>query len=175
MDILRVTKYLQEEIMNSYEELYELLFSYLKRFVFPEEWLAIDIAMSKQELFTLLTVGKLKEATMGQLSDHMSFPMSTATGIIDRLVKKGYMERGKSETDRRIVVISLTDKGKAFVESMKSLIISYIKKAYDVLNEEERETLFRIAEKITTSFQQLNSEKDQGKNDQNQVRKITIE
>lgn len=161
--------------MNPYEEFYESIFDHLKRFVFPEEWLAIDIEMSKQELFTLLTVDKLKEATMGQLSEHMSFPMSTATGIVDRLVKKGYMERGKSESDRRIVVISLTDKGKAFVQSMKNLILSYIKKAYDVLNDQERETLFRIADKVTASFQQLNSKKDQDQKQQNQIRKIAIE
>jgi len=161
--------------MNPYEEFYEFIFDHLKRFVFPEEWLAIDIAMSKQELFTLLTVDKLKEVTMGQLSDNMSFPMSTATGIIDRLVRKGYIERGKSESDRRIVVISLTDKGKAFVESMKNLILSNIKKAYDVLNEQERETLFRIADKITASFQKVNTEKEQDKKERNQVHKIEIE
>jgi len=161
--------------MNPYEEFYESIFDHLKRFVFPEEWLAIDITMSKQELFTMLTVDKLKEATMGQLADNMSFPMSTATGIIDRLVKKGYIERGKSETDRRIVVISLTGIGKAFVESMKNLILSNIKKAYDVLNEEERETLFRIADKITAAFQKLNTEKDQDKEERNQVHKIEIE
>lgn len=161
--------------MNPYEEFYESIFDHVKRFAFPEEWLAIDIAMSKQELFTLLTVDKLKEATMGQLSDNMSFPMSTATGIVDRLVKKGYIERGKSESDRRIVVISLTCKGNAFVESMKNMILSYIKKAYDVLEEEEREILFRIVDKITASFQQLSSEKEQDKKAQKQVRKIEIE
>ena len=62
----------------------------------------------------MMTVARLKEATMGQLSDHMNFPMSTATGIVDRLVKKGYIERGKSDSDRRIVVITLSEKGESY-------------------------------------------------------------
>jgi len=59
--------------------------------------------------------------------------------------------------------------------SMKNLILSYIKKAYDVLNDDERVTLFRIADKVTASFQQLNSKKDQDQKEQNQIRKIAIE
>lgn len=161
--------------MDSYEEFYELAFSYLKRFAFPEEWLAIDTAMSKQELFTLMTVNRLKEATMGQLSDHMNFPMSTATGIVDRLVKRGYMERSKSDSDRRIVVISLTEKGKAISDKMKSMILSYIRKAYDVLNEEERGMLLAVFDKVTMSFRKLEEEKDQDGKGRNQVRKIEIE
>lgn len=161
--------------MGPYEEFYEIIFDHLKRFAFPEEWLAVDLAMSKQELFTMLTIDKLKEATMGQLSDHMSFPMSTATGIIDRLVNKGYVERGRSETDRRVVVISLTEKGADFSEGMKALIFSYIKKAYDVLSEEERETLLHIADKITAAFRKSGEEAEQSDKTRNTVRKILIE
>ena len=161
--------------MNPYEAFYETAFDYLKRFAFPEEWLAIDTVMSKQELFTMMTVDRLKEATMGQLSDNMNFPMSTATGIVDRLVKKGYIERGKSDSDRRIVVISLTEKGKAITRDMKTMILSYIQKAYDVLDEAERETLLAIVDKVTASFKRQEEEKGQDKAERNHVRKIEIE
>jgi DNA-binding MarR family transcriptional regulator len=127
--------------MYQYEDLFELVFDNLKRIVFPEEWLALDIEMSKQELFSIMIVDRLGEITMSQLSDQMNFPMSTATGIIDRLVKKGYVHRGKSESDRRIVAITLTDKGRAFTQSLRTTISDYIKKAYDSLNEEERQYL----------------------------------
>jgi DNA-binding MarR family transcriptional regulator len=159
--------------MNPYEEFFELIFDNLKRIIFPEEWLAIDIAMSKQELFTIMTVVRMKEATMGQLSENMNFPMSTATGIVDRLVKKGYMERGRSETDRRIVVISLTEKGKEFVAAVKEMIFSYIRRADEVLDDEEWETIIRIVGKVTAVLQKPAEESRQNK--KSGVRKITIE
>ena len=161
--------------MNPYEEFYELIFGYIKRIAFPEEWIAVDIVMSKQELFTLMTINGLKEATMGQLSENMNFPMSTATGIVDRLVKKGYVQRGKSESDRRIVVISLTQEGNHFAQKMKAMFLSYIKRAYDALNDGEREMLFRIVDKITDSFRQMNTESGPGEKERNLIRKIEIE
>lgn len=159
--------------MNPYEEFFELIFDNLKRIIFPEEWLAIDIAMSKQELFTVMTVDHMKEATMGQLSENMSFPMSTATGIVDRLVKKGYMERGRSETDRRIVVISLTEKGREFVAGVKEMIFSYIRRADEVLDDDEWETIIRIVEKVAAVLQKPAEENEQSK--KGGIRKITIE
>lgn len=161
--------------MNPYEEFYELIFGYIKRFAFTEDLLAIDIAMSKQELFTIMAIDKMKEATMGQLSESMNFPMSTATGIVDRLVKKGYVERSRSESDRRIVIISLTEKGSHFAQKMKTMFLSYIKRIDDVLNKEEQEMLFRIVEKILASFRQMNEEIDEDKEKQRQIRKIEIE
>jgi MarR family transcriptional regulator, organic hydroperoxide resistance regulator len=161
--------------MDQFEDFYELVFENLKRIAFPQEWLAIDISMSKQEVFTMMVADRLKEATMGQLSDQMNFPMSTATGIVDRLVKKGYIKRDKSESDRRIVVISLTEKGKAFIDDLKTNILAYIKKAYDILDEEEKKYLFKIFNKVSSSLQQFTAEVDQDKKDRARVRKIEIE
>jgi DNA-binding MarR family transcriptional regulator len=161
--------------MNPYEEFFELIFDNLKRIVFPEEWLAIDIAMSKQEIFTMMTVDRMKEATMGQLSENMGFPMSTATGIVDRLGKKGYMERGRSETDRRIVVISLTEKGKDFIGGVKEIIFSYIKRADEVLEDEEWETIIRIVGKVMAVLQKPAEVNELNKNQKSGIRKITIE
>ena len=161
--------------MNPYDEFYELIFDYLKRFAFPGEWLAVDIAMSKQELFTMMILDRLKEATMSQLADQMNFPMSTATGIVDRLVKKGYLERSRNETDRRVVVTVLTEKGREFAEKIKSLVFTYAQRAFDALDEEERETAFRIIDKVIASFQKYNEETRQTDAEKSKVRKITIE
>lgn len=161
--------------MYQYEDLFELVFDNLKRIVFPEEWIAIDIEMPKQELFTIMIIDRFGETTMSQLSDYMSFPMSTATGIIDRLVNKGYLQRSRSESDRRIVVITLSDKGKTFAQNIKSSLLKYIKEVYDSLDEEERHYLFRIINKISAAFQQIKADNDKDMNEQTIVRKIEIE
>ena len=40
------------------------------------------------------------------------------TGIIDRLEKKGYVERIRKEGDRRVVLINLTESGQALSKSI---------------------------------------------------------
>ncbi len=161
--------------MLAYDDLLELAFKNIKHIAYPEEWLALDIEMSKQELFTLIIIDKLSEITMSQISDEMNFPMSTATGIIDRLVKKGYVQREKSENDRRIVVIVLTDKGKHLSQSLKNYISDYIRFIYDSLEEDEREYLFRILNKILVAFRDYKPISEEEKIKQNKVTKIQIE
>lgn len=161
--------------MYHYEDLFGLVFDNLKRIVFPEEWLAIDIEMSKQELFTIMMIDRFGEITMSQLSEHMNFPMSTATGIIDRLVKKGYLQRGRNGSDRRIVVITLSDKGRTFMQHIRTIASEYIRKAYEALDEEERQYLFKIFNKISAAFQQIKADNEKDKNEKNLVRKIEIE
>jgi len=44
-------------------------------------------------------------------------PASTVSGVVDRLEQKGYVERTRDATDRRVVKISLTKAGKRVVQS----------------------------------------------------------
>lgn len=161
--------------MHQYEDFFDLIFENLKKIIFPEEWLTFDNAMPKQELLAIMIVDKLGEITMSQISEQMNMPMSTATGIVDRLVKKSYIQRGRSEFDRRIVAITLTDQGKLFAQNLKTNISTYIKLAYDALNEEERQYLFQIFIKISSAFQNLKAENEKEEDGKNSVMKIEIE
>jgi DNA-binding MarR family transcriptional regulator len=53
---------------------------------------------------------------MGKLSERMYLHMSTISGIVDRLEKKGFVERKRDVVDRRVVKISLTKSGKKLVQ-----------------------------------------------------------
>lgn len=160
--------------MLSYEEAYTFIFDNLKKIAFPEEWLALDKEMSKQDLFTLMVIDKHGEVTMSQISDQMNFPLSTTTGIVDRLVKKDYVVRGKSETDRRIVTICLTEKGASFTGFLKDQISGTIKRAFEILSEEERSSLLAIGVKLMTVFQKVPFNSASEKQEP-QVKKIDIE
>lgn len=80
-----------------------------------------------------MQVGKHGEIIMSQIADFVNVPISTATGIVERLVKNGFMERERSDTDRRVVVIKLTDKGKKLIEEIKKSGRAYVKSDKTVL------------------------------------------
>jgi len=155
-------------------EILRLILDNLKKLFYPEEWIGIDLAVSKTELFTLLLVEQNGEVIMSQIADFINAPMSTATGIIDRLVKNGYLKRERGDTDRRVVLIRLTDKGKSLVEEFKGFIFKYIGMINDVLTDEEKQLLFSIFQKIISVINE-NHGGDIEEAEENNIKKINIE
>lgn len=68
--------------------------------------------LSKTEMHTLATIGPYEQRSMGETAGKLNITTGTLTVAIDRLVKKGYVNRERAETDRRVVLLSLTRKGK---------------------------------------------------------------
>lgn len=57
--------------------------------------------------------GKMK---VSDLSEELGLSNSTVSGIIDRLEKQGLVERTRSEEDRRVVYVSVTEETKKNTE-----------------------------------------------------------
>lgn len=158
-----------------YNELFDTLFDSFRKLLYPEEWISIDLSVSKSEMLTLLQVDRNGEIIMSQIADFISIPMSTATGLVERLVKKGYLERTRSDSDRRIVAIRLTDEGKMLAGRMKDTVNSYIRLVFDALTEEERKMLFGIFTKISGILSSRTEERDTAKAENTPLKKIEIE
>ncbi len=139
--------------MFEVENILSMLMGDAKKLFFSAEWLDMDLKLSKTEIFSLLFLGRNKQATMTELAEYINSPTSTATGIADRLVKKGYISRERSERDRRIVMIALTEKGEEFVRDFKGLLAKYAKVVFRSLTREEKQFLLNIAHKIINNLQ----------------------
>ena len=161
--------------MNQYNHLVDLIFDNIKKIFYPEEWIDLDLSFSKTEFFSMIIIDRYGDMTMSQIAGYIQVSMSTATGIIDRLVKKGYLKRDRSESDRRIVVICLTDKGQNLMHEFKSRISDYIQRIDDVLSEEEKQLMYGIFIKIINLFGTQESEHSGLDNKQNQIKQIDIE
>ncbi len=161
--------------MLEYNELFDLLFSNIKKLVYPEEWINLDFAFSKSEIFAMLLVDRNGEVIMSQMSSYINIPMSTATGIVDRLVKNGFMKRERSESDRRIVTIRLTDRGKEIVEGFKSFVMERVRAVNEHLTEDERGMLYNIFIKVIEILNKKNEDAEEIDSSREAIRKIEIE
>lgn len=161
--------------MFDFDDVADLFLQNIKKLFFPEEWFELDLKFSKLELFTMLLVDKRKETTMTELVEYINTPMSTATGIVDRLVRNGYISRGRSETDRRIVLLSLTEEGSHFIDRLKELIMGYVNSAVEDLTEEEKQFLIHVIIKIMNNLQNKLNVKTPDNTEENTVKKIDIE
>ena len=131
----------------------ELITNNFKKLFFPEEWLDLDMKFSKSELFTILQLDRREEITMTELAETIGAPMSTATGIVDRLVRNQYLKRERSEEDRRVVVLKLTEKGISLSTELKELITQYTSMVLEDLTDEEQKFLMQIILKIFKTIQ----------------------
>jgi DNA-binding MarR family transcriptional regulator len=67
------------------------------------------------QLGILRTISRYPEISLRDLSDKMYLHVSTVSGIVDRLEAAAYLRRIRDTRDRRVVNISLTDKGKKVI------------------------------------------------------------
>jgi DNA-binding MarR family transcriptional regulator len=68
------------------------------------------------QLGALRLVALTPGISMRQLSERLYLHVSTVSGIVDRLVKRGYVERERSDEDRRIVQLKVTTAGRRVIK-----------------------------------------------------------
>ena len=95
-----------------------------------------------------VSVLKILEATddlsLTELSERMSAKNSTITGIVDRMERDGLVMRDRSSSDRRVVLIRATEKGRELAQSVKVGAMELLTSALGALNEADRQELRRI-------------------------------
>lgn len=64
------------------------------------------------EVFVLGALGRVPRARMTDLARATGIALSTLTGVMDRLVARGYVRRTHGAEDRREVVATLTARGR---------------------------------------------------------------
>ncbi|MBI2856354.1 MAG: MarR family transcriptional regulator [Chloroflexi bacterium] len=75
-----------------------------------QEWFTLHLRMPHvRVLFLLMREGTLR---MSDLASTIDVSMSGATGLVDRLVEQGLVDRWPDPGDRRSVLCSLTEQGK---------------------------------------------------------------
>ena len=77
-------------------------------------------SLSAMEAFSLEVIKMLKEPTVGQFADFLNISQSNATYKVNSLIKKGYIERENSRTDRREYHLVLSEKFYRYTELLSS-------------------------------------------------------
>ena len=80
--------------------------------------------------------------------------VGTLTIAVNNLVKKGYVNRTRSEKDRRVVLISLTEKGKRAYEHHRQFHEKMIKATIQNMNPQEEEVLAQALTNLIGFFEQ---------------------
>jgi DNA-binding MarR family transcriptional regulator len=86
---------------------------------------------------------------MNSLSNPLSCDVSSVTGIVDRLVEKGYATRQENPQDRRVKIVTLTDKGAQIREELLRANVGMRMPGLGSLSDNEAKELVRLIIKTT--------------------------
>lgn len=67
--------------------------------------------LTAPQMLLLQTIQQLGKVGVGELAQEISLSQATVTSILDRLEDRGFVQREKSESDKRKVLTVLTSKG----------------------------------------------------------------
>lgn len=81
---------------------------------------------------------------MSELAGIMNVTTAAMTGIIDRLVRDGYLERIPDPRDRRIIRVRLTARGNKVVKNVSQRRRQTIIKVFGKITQAERENYLNI-------------------------------
>ena len=107
--------------------------------------------LSITEMHVLDAIG-LADRTMTEVASQIGVTVGTLTTSINRLVKKEYVLRERSETDRRYVQIKLSKKGKLAYRVHEAFHEKMVRTMTDRLSSEDNEVLIASMKRLTQFF-----------------------
>jgi DNA-binding MarR family transcriptional regulator len=112
--------------------------------IVPTEWLTSDMTVAQlRVLLVLYTEGASR---MSAIASSLDIAVSTATGIVDNLVKKGLVMRGTDPEDRRLVICTLSPQGQETINRLWALGQFQIEKLLRGLSLEQLKKAAEVAE-----------------------------
>ena len=109
-------------------------------------------AVSITEIHIIEKIGDREPVRMSEVARSSGVTLATLTVACDKLVDKGLVRRVRSQEDRRVVNIMLTDKGRAAYEYHKDFHERMIASLVDTLSPEQTALLAQSLEKLQDFF-----------------------
>ena len=116
--------------------------------------------MTTNDMHVIEAIGTGTPRNMTAVARALGVTTGTLTISMNSLVKKGYVERVRSEEDRRVVLVSLTAKGKRAFEHHEKFHREMIRHVVEMLNEDEKRVLEKTLEGLNGLFRKMQQQSE---------------
>lgn len=97
--------------------------------------------LSVPQFRALIFIHKRAEGSISGLSEHMGLAPSTASKLVDGLVKRDFVMRTAADDDRRRVVLTLTESGSTTLEDARSQARAKLEEHLSALSPDEEDAV----------------------------------
>ena len=139
-----------------YEKIETLLDKFYKTYYKIEEINLNQVikCLTTSELHIIEAIGE-NEITMNKLSDKIGITMGTASVAVNKLTEKQFLERSRSNTDRRKVFVKLTQKGKVALNYHGNFHSTILERITDDIPKEKLDTFVEVFETIMRNLNKV--------------------
>jgi DNA-binding MarR family transcriptional regulator len=103
----------------------------------PSQWIALTVVARKEQL------------SITELAETLGVSASAATQLVNELVIKGHLIREGKVSDRRTILLTLTESAKKKINELKSKQLDKFVHAFDGLTDKEIEQYAALNKKIS--------------------------
>jgi DNA-binding MarR family transcriptional regulator len=104
--------------------------------------------LTTPQILLLQAIRNVEGAVIGQLAEEVSLSQATVTSILDRLEKKGYVERERSTVDKRKVHVHLTEHGIEILRDAPTPLQDHFSKRFNDLQEWEQTMMIASLQRV---------------------------
>lgn len=140
-------------LMENMDDLLRVVWSKYQEYLNPR-----SSDLSVHQIFFLQFLNKRQICTPSEISQEFGVTLGAVTGFVDRLYKLGLITRTRSEEDRRLVLVSLTEKGKSLLKELSRQRADKTERLLSALGENESKQLNQALERFQTILMKLLSE-----------------
>lgn len=139
-----------------YEKIETLLDKFYKTYYKIEEINLNQVikCLTTSELHIIEAIGE-NEITMNELSDKIGITMGTASVAVNKLTEKQFLERSRSNTDKRKVFVKLTQKGKVALNYHGNFHSTILERITDDIPKEKLDTFVEVFETIMENLDKV--------------------
>ncbi len=141
--------------MERYDVFHDILVNLFQEIMDIEEKALITAEfknISVNDMHIIEAIGTGEPKNMSTVAKLMSVTVGTLTIAINNLVKKGYVSRVRSEEDRRVVLIFMTEKGKRAYQHHREFNDGMVKALVEGLDEGQQKILVKSLLNLRTFF-----------------------
>lgn len=145
----------QAKLANASLQHFRVIFSSVKKHLSDTESVC---GISSSQLWVLYELNKAPDLKVSELANNLAIHQSTASNLVEKLVKKVLIVKKRELSDQRVVRLSLTEQGLAMIKKAPASPRGVLRDALDRLDADTLSTLTQSLSQLTL---QINS-KDMG-------------
>jgi len=106
------------------------------------------LGISESQGLIIRTLMEYNDMKVSDIAKRLDLSNSTVSGIVDRLVEKGVVDRKRSEQDRRVVMISLAKTHRQPLKKHFQAVCDRLNKATDLVSDQELDDIAKAIDQL---------------------------
>ena len=111
-----------------------------------------EFDLTYTQYIAMMAMWEHKSLSMNELGKILYLDSGTLTPLVNKLIKKGYLQKQTDPNDKRMISITLTEKGSSLKQEMKQ-VPGKVAKCI-CMDKEEAQALRKYLDKIIASYEE---------------------